>query len=178
MASPNMLPLERYITLLLHFLSEKKILYVYLLLSSFQANHWKGKISTDVQFPLSGLDMHRHVASRANVSPKHERKYSQSKKHAYSPPPSEEDCIYDLFSVCNHIGPYMTSGHYTAYCKNSVNGNWYCFDDTEVSSVLEEQVCTRSAYLLFYQKRSLVSRSFSLSSLSSSASLPVIGPIR
>ncbi len=135
-----------------------------------QANQFKGKISADISCPLYGLDMGSYVASRSKISPKLARKYSNSKKHLYSVPPEPVDCIYDLFAVCNHIGPYITSGHYTANCKNSANGNWYCFDDAEVSQLSEEQVCTRSAYLLFYQKRSAISRSVSSSSLSSIAS--------
>ncbi len=103
---------------------------------SSQANQWKGKISADISFPLYGLEMGSYVASRAKISPKLVRKYNTSKKHLYAHPPEPVDCIYDLFAVCNHIGPYITSGHYTAICKNSANGNWYCFDDSEVSGVI------------------------------------------
>ncbi len=80
--------------------------------------------------------MGSYVASRTKISPKLVRKYNTSKKHLYAHPPEPVDCIYDLFAVCNHIGPYITSGHYTAICKNSANGNWYCFDDSEVSGVI------------------------------------------
>eukprot|EP00794_Sanderia_malayensis_P008895 gene8895-9846_t len=135
-----------------------------------QINHFKGKISADVSCPLYGLDMGAYVAPRTKVSPRLLRRYASSKKHIYSLPPEPVDCIYDLFAACNHIGPYITSGHYTANCKNVVNGKWYCFDDSEVTPLSEEQVCTRSAYLLFYQKRNTVSRSVSSSSLSSISS--------
>lgn len=132
-----------------------------------QVNQWKGKMSAEVEFPLEGLDMKRHLAERSKVSQELARKYSNSKRHIYMPPPEDEDCIYDLFAVCNHIGPYITCGHYTANCKNSANGAWYCFDDENVYEITEEQVCTRSAYLVFYKRRNVVSRSESLCSLSS-----------
>ena len=111
--------------------------------------------------------MRPHLAERSKVSPDIAKKYMGSKKHIYTPPPETEDCVYDLFAVCNHIGPYITSGHYTANCKNSANGAWYCFDDANVSEITEEQVCTRSAYLVFYKRRNIVTRSESLCSISS-----------
>ncbi|KAG5832898.1 hypothetical protein ANANG_G00296080 [Anguilla anguilla] len=64
------------------------------------------------------------------------------------PPP---DCLYDLYAVCNHHGG-MHGGHYTAYCRNSVDGQWYCYDDSNVDLLPEGEICTRGAYILFYQK--------------------------
>lgn len=43
-----------------------------------------------------------------------------------------------------------------AYCKNSIDGQWYCFDDSEVSPIADEEVCQQSAYILFYQRRSAI----------------------
>lgn len=43
-----------------------------------------------------------------------------------------------------------------AYCKNSIDGQWYCFDDSEVSPVGDEDVCQQTAYILFYQRRTAV----------------------
>ena len=111
--------------------------------------------------------MRPHLAERSKVSQDIAKKYTNSKRHLYTPPPEKDDCIYDLFAVCNHIGPYITSGHYTANCKNSANGAWYCFDDANVCELREEQVCTRSAYLVFYKRRNTVVRSESLCSVSS-----------
>ena len=121
----------------------------------------------DVECPLSGLDMRPHLAERTKMSQDITKKYLNSRRHLYTPPPEKEDCVYDLFAVCNHIGPYITSGHYTANCKNSANGAWYCFDDANVSELSEEQVCTRSAYLVFYKRRSTALKSESLWSMSS-----------
>lgn len=44
----------------------------------------------------------------------------------------------------------------TAYCKNSIDGQWYCFDDSEVSAVADDDVCQQTAYILFYQRRTAV----------------------
>lgn len=68
----------------------------------------------------------------------------------------------------------MGGGHYTATCKNAVDGKWYKFDDSHVSPADEEDVKVRpkncnealdvtlivtgvaqspAAYLLFYRRR-------------------------
>lgn len=43
-----------------------------------------------------------------------------------------------------------------AYCRNSVDGQWYSYDDSSVDLVPEEEVCTRGAYILFYQRRDII----------------------
>lgn len=65
------------------------------------------------------------------------------------------DYQYDLYAVCNHHGG-MHGGHYTAYCRNSVDGEWYSYDDSSVDLVPKEEVCTRGAYILFYQRRNTI----------------------
>lgn len=44
----------------------------------------------------------------------------------------------------------------SAYCRNSIDGQWYCFDDSEVTAVADEDVCQQTAYILFYQRRTAV----------------------
>lgn len=44
----------------------------------------------------------------------------------------------------------------TAYCKNSIDGQWYCFDDSEVQPIADEDVCQQTAYILFYQRRTTI----------------------
>uniref|UniRef100_A0A672QA99 Ubiquitin carboxyl-terminal hydrolase 4 n=1 Tax=Sinocyclocheilus grahami TaxID=75366 RepID=A0A672QA99_SINGR len=41
----------------------------------------------------------------------------------------------------------------TGYGKNKVDGKWYYFDDSSVSSATEDQIVTKAAYVLFYQRR-------------------------
>ncbi|XP_033985776.1 ubiquitin carboxyl-terminal hydrolase 43a [Trematomus bernacchii] len=125
-----------------------------------QVGERRNKLSTLVRFPLTGLDMAPHVVKR-----------SQSMKNlnlgAWPPPWKQssgqhqpdltlpQDALYDLYAVCNHHGG-MHGGHYTAYCRNSVDGLWYSYDDSSVDLVPEEEVCTRGAYILFYQRRNLI----------------------
>lgn len=37
--------------------------------------------------------------------------------------------IYNLYAVSNHIGTTL-GGHYTAYCRNPVLGEWYSYNDS------------------------------------------------
>lgn len=59
--------------------------------------------------------------------------------------------IYDLYAVTNHFGS-LNGGHYTAFGKNP-DGNWYNFNDSQVSGVSSKSVCSSAAYLLFYRRR-------------------------
>ncbi|XP_053711782.1 ubiquitin carboxyl-terminal hydrolase 43-like [Synchiropus splendidus] len=131
-----------------------------------QVGEKRNKLSTLVHFPLTTLDMAPHVVKRSqsmkNLNP---GAWPQSGSH---PQPSDlnlpHDYQYDLYAVCNHHGG-MHGGHYTAYCRNSVDGQWYSYDDSSVDLVPEEEVCTRGAYILFYQRRNIIpewSANFSL----------------
>lgn len=52
-----------------------------------------------------------------------------------------------------HIGWTAQSGHYTAFCKNNVDNQWYHFDDKSVTRVKDEkEIVTKDAYLLFYKR--------------------------
>ena len=44
---------------------------------------------------------------------------------------------------------------FPACCKNFPDSQWYTFDDTKVTRVSEADVVGRTAYLLFYQRRSI-----------------------
>ncbi|XP_014340144.2 ubiquitin carboxyl-terminal hydrolase 43a [Latimeria chalumnae] len=118
-----------------------------------QVGERRNKLSTLVRFPLSGLDMAPHVVKR-NQGAKSLLTQWSSWKQPY-PENHQVDFLYDLYAVCNHHGS-MQGGHYTAYCRNSVDGQWYSYDDSNVESVLEEEVCTRGAYILFYQRRTFI----------------------
>jgi len=84
-----------------------------------------------VIFPIEGLDM---------------RKYVIDMKDSASP------ILYDLYGISNHMGS-LNGGHYTAYCKNSMDGEWYEFNDSQVTVVSASELCTSNAYLLFYRRR-------------------------
>ncbi|XP_032957936.1 ubiquitin carboxyl-terminal hydrolase 31 isoform X1 [Rhinolophus ferrumequinum] len=112
------------------------------------------KLENMVKFPLTGLDMTPHVVKRSQSSwslPSHWSPW----RRPYGLGRAPEDYVYDLYAVCNHHGT-MQGGHYTAYCKNSVDGLWYCFDDSDVQQLSEDEVCTQTAYILFYQRRTAI----------------------
>ena len=63
---------------------------------------------------------------------------------------------YDLYGVCNHVGDVM-GGHYTAFVKNPVSGEWFYCNDTAITKMeqqtLPQQLITPMAYCLFYRKK-------------------------
>ncbi|XP_043741118.1 ubiquitin carboxyl-terminal hydrolase 4 isoform X2 [Cervus elaphus] len=105
-----------------------KILVVHLKRFSYN-RYWRDKLDTVVEFPVRGLNMSEFVCD-----------------------PSARPYVYDLIAVSNHYGA-MGVGHYTAYAKNKLNGKWYYFDDSNVSLACEDQIVTKAAYVLFYQRR-------------------------
>ncbi|KAF8790906.1 Ubiquitin carboxyl-terminal hydrolase 20 like protein [Argiope bruennichi] len=90
---------------------------------------FSSKIGSYVSFPLEGLDM----------SPFLHKSYPRGVTS------------YDLASVICHHGT-AGSGHYTAYCLNYLNDQWYEFDDQYVTAVDAEMVRHCEAYVLFYRK--------------------------
>ncbi|KAM6062118.1 ubiquitin carboxyl-terminal hydrolase 4 isoform 2-T2 [Chlamydotis macqueenii] len=105
-----------------------RILVVHLKRFSY-SRYWRDKLDTVVEFPIRGLNMSEFVCD-----------------------PTAGSYVYDLIAVSNHYGA-MGVGHYTAYAKNKVNGKWYYFDDSSVSVASEDQIVTKAAYVLFYQRR-------------------------
>eukprot|EP01127_Copromyxa_protea_P021549 TRINITY_DN7446_c0_g1_i1.p1 TRINITY_DN7446_c0_g1~~TRINITY_DN7446_c0_g1_i1.p1 ORF type:complete len:619 (-),score=120.15 TRINITY_DN7446_c0_g1_i1:93-1724(-) len=91
------------------------------------------KLDTFIEFPIRDLDISQFVSG----------------------PSEQEENLYDLYAVSRHLGYSAQSGHYTAYCKNSLDNKWYHFDDERVSVVEEDKVVTKDAYLLFYKRKSV-----------------------
>ncbi|XP_075073060.1 ubiquitin carboxyl-terminal hydrolase 43 [Mixophyes fleayi] len=115
-----------------------------------QVGSRRNKLSTLVRFPLAGMDMAAHVVKGGPLG-----QWSSWKQPPYQLENRHLDVQYDLYAVCNHHGS-LQGGHYTAYCRNSMDARWYSYDDSNVEHVLEDEVCTRGAYLLFYQKRNAI----------------------
>ena len=90
--------------------------------------HYYEKNGKYVDFPLDNLQMNKYMT------------LNDGKKY-----------VYDLFAVCQHYGG-TGGGHYTAICKN-YDEKWYTYDDSNCSLSSKEDVCTRSAYILFYRRR-------------------------
>ncbi|XP_055478190.1 ubiquitin carboxyl-terminal hydrolase 2 isoform X1 [Psammomys obesus] len=91
------------------------------------------KLTTFVNFPLRDLDLREFASENTN--------------HA----------VYNLYAVSNHSGTTM-GGHYTAYCRSPVTGEWHTFNDSSVTPMPSSQVRTSDAYLLFYELASPPSR--------------------
>jgi len=92
------------------------------------------KNSDTVDFPIEGLDMTQYVLD----------------------PHTGESNIYDLYAISNHSGS-LYGGHYIAHCQNSLDKNWYCFNDSSVSKCGKGQLVCSSAYVLFYRRRNISS---------------------
>jgi ubiquitin C-terminal hydrolase len=58
---------------------------------------------------------------------------------------------YELCGMCLHRG-MLAGGHYVAVCKNSFDGRWYLYDDSDVSKTKLKKVDRSQVYMLFYRK--------------------------
>lgn len=65
-------------------------------------NTYKKK-QNSVKFPLTGLDVHNYIAPSERNSER------------------VSNAVYNLYGVSNHYGT-MERGHYTAFCKSSLDG--------------------------------------------------------
>ena len=58
---------------------------------------------------------------------------------------------YKLIGVVTNFGPSSISGHFIAFCKSFIDGNWYKYNDSIVSlSNFQEAKTTGIHYILFY----------------------------
>ena len=105
------------------------VLIIHLKRFSYSRLH-RDKLDILVEFPIKSLDMTSYVLHNSN----------------------NETYIYNLIGVANHFGG-LGGGHYTAYAKNSRNNIWYYFDDSSVTPTQESSIITKSAYVLFYQRK-------------------------
>ncbi|XP_053706934.1 ubiquitin carboxyl-terminal hydrolase 43-like [Synchiropus splendidus] len=129
-----------------------------------QVGERRNKLTTFVRFPLVDLDMSPHMVNR-----NHQHHLQAAWKQPRRPDYTSPNFLYDLYAVCNHHGG-MHGGHYTASCRNSVDGQWYSYDDSSAEPVPEADVCTRGAYILFYQRRDSIPPWSASSSLTGSTS--------
>lgn len=85
------------------------------------------KNGTLVKFPTQGLDLTKFLVD------------------------NDEKAVFNLVGVSNHYGS-CGGGHYTAFCKNMIKGQWYHFDDDDFEQIQERDVVTDAAYVLVYLK--------------------------
>ncbi|XP_076952933.1 ubiquitin carboxyl-terminal hydrolase 8-like [Bidens hawaiensis] len=89
----------------------------------------KDKLEAFVDFPIADFD------------------FSSYTVHRYLRPSMGYN--YKLYAVSNHYGG-MGGGHYTAFAQHG--GQWYEFNDNQVSPISEDQIKTADAYVLFYKR--------------------------
>ncbi|EPE07342.1 ubiquitin specific peptidase 11 [Ophiostoma piceae UAMH 11346] len=102
-------------------------------LKRFSSSGWRrDKLDMRVDFPVEGLDITKRVLDRQTGKVE----------------------IYDLIGVDDHWGG-LGGGHYTAFARNFIDGQWYEYNDSSVSRVSNtSSVVSAAAYLLFYRRRS------------------------
>ena len=92
------------------------------------------KINTLIDFPLTNLDLKKYLSNKNIVN--------HSK--------------YNLFGVINHFGS-LEYGHYTAFCKNYHDNNWYEYNDKFANKIPKENekeiIVNENAYILFYREQ-------------------------
>lgn len=100
-------------------------------LKRFTANGMR--ININVDFPLDDLDMSNYFCNYV-----------------------KKDVKYELYGVIVHLGN-MHFGHYVSFTKNTINNEWYHYDDANVVFVpkdkIEGAIKTGGAYVLFYRKK-------------------------
>jgi len=125
--------------------SSNDILIIHL--KRFKYTKWnREKIDREVVFPLEGFDISPWVVDKEA---------------------SREACLYDLYGVSNHSGG-LGGGHYTAYVRNLISGDWFSCNDSYCSRVTDlDMIFGPEAYLLFYKRRNPISGPRALSSFAS-----------
>ena len=93
-----------------------------------QHSHYIRKNNSIINFPIKKLNLSQYCINKKSKS------------------------TYNLFAVSNHFGG-VDGGHYTAMCRNYLKKKWYCFDDDNVSKISKpNEVISRAAYVLFYER--------------------------
>ena len=115
----------------IHLYRAPPILFIHLKRFHFSSTtHRRHKLDTQVDFPLNDLNLSELVT-----------KWDEGKEP-----------IYDLYAVSNHFGG-VGGGHYTAYAKGD-DGTWCNFDDSRVTSGIDEsEVVSPAAYCLYYKRK-------------------------
>ena len=115
----------------IHLYRAPPILFIHLKRFHFSSTtHRRHKLDTQVDFPLNDLDLRELVTH-----------WDEGKEP-----------IYDLYAVSNHFGG-VGGGHYTAYAKGD-DGTWCNFDDSRVTSGIDEsEVVSPAAYCLYYKRK-------------------------
>lgn len=89
-----------------------------------QSSRWsRSKLDALVRFPIEDLDLSGHISG----------------------PNDGKTLLYDLVGVDNHMGG-MSGGHYTAYAKNFITGDWCEFNGRSHSFTALSTLCLWSLF--------------------------------
>jgi ubiquitin C-terminal hydrolase len=83
-----------------------------------------------VNFPLQELDLTKYINKESAVA--------------------SNNYIYNCYAINYHTGN-VNNGHYYSACKN-LNGNWYEYNDGDITLIKESQLVNNNAYTLFYYR--------------------------
>jgi ubiquitin C-terminal hydrolase len=90
-----------------------------------------GKNNKKISFPLENLDLNMYVSEFTNCN-----------------------AIYNLYATINHSGG-PDGGHYIAYTKNKTNGEWYKYNDDNITAIPKDSIVDKlidsSTYVLCYE---------------------------
>lgn len=70
----------------------------------------------------------------------------------------QRSSLYDLIGVIHHSGS-LDFGHYISYCKHQ-NNKWFLHNDNVVQEVNCQKIISNTAYILFYQRKTLNEKKF------------------
>ncbi|KAI7852109.1 hypothetical protein BDC45DRAFT_588647 [Circinella umbellata] len=109
-------------------------------LKRFEHGISASKIEAKIKFPVD-LDMTPYTT--------HGKQQQKSKNPSIT---TDNPNLYTLFAVINHQGKIDT-GHYTMFSKH--RGEWFRFEDHNVTTTFQKDVLDSKAYMCFYIKKSL-----------------------
>lgn len=95
-----------------------KILVIHL--KRFLFTPYSYKISTNVDYPIEGLDVSKYLSSSVDPNISTNRAADECNRN----------CIYDLYAISLHSGHSQSSGHYYAYCRHPFSNRWYNYNDS------------------------------------------------
>lgn len=109
------------------------------------------KLNNAVQFPLTDLDLGKHLTHYRDDRPIKNKDNTDS-----SSIESDSPCmLYDLCAVVNHVGT-LSKGHYFAHVLEGGRW-WFCNDGKQPVCIEAEDVIenseTGNPYILFYTRK-------------------------
>jgi ubiquitin C-terminal hydrolase len=122
------------------------------------SNVSREKLSTDVTFPLTGLDLSPYLSNDRPAAANNKEgatTAAATATNASGVVSPQQNPVYDLAGIANHIGT-MNGGHYVSHINVNGGGSgsrWMCFNDERISVANTNTMCGPSAYVLFYRLR-------------------------